>query len=73
MRTATIIGVILVVLGIVALIYQGVSYTTEQTVLDVGPLEVEAEERRTIPLPPILGALSLIGGVVLIVAGRRKG
>jgi uncharacterized membrane protein HdeD (DUF308 family) len=72
MKTATIIGIVLVVLGIVALIYQGITYTSEQTVLELGPVDVQAEERRTIPLPPILGALSLIGGVALIVAGSRK-
>ncbi|MEX2543204.1 MAG: hypothetical protein WD314_15460 [Trueperaceae bacterium] len=72
MKTATIIGIILVVLGIGALIYQGITYTSEQTVLELGPLDVEAEERRTIPLPPILGVLALVGGVVLIVAGSRK-
>jgi uncharacterized membrane protein len=72
MKTATIIGIILVVLGIVALVYQGITYTSEQTVLELGPLDVQAEERRTIPLPPILGALSLIGGIALIVAGSRK-
>lgn len=72
MKTATIIGVILVVLGVVALIYQGVSYTSEQTVFELGPVDVQAEERRTIPLPPILGALSLLGGIVLIAVGSRK-
>jgi uncharacterized membrane protein len=72
MKTATVIGIVLVVLGIVALVYQGITYTSEQTVLELGPVDVQAEERRTIPLPPILGALSLIGGVALIVAGSRK-
>lgn len=72
MKTTTIVGIILVVLGIVALVYQGITYTSEQTVLELGPLDVEAEERRMIPLPPILGVLSLVGGVVLIVAGTRK-
>lgn len=72
MKTATIIGVILVVLGIVALVYQGITYTSEETVLDVGPVDVQAEEQRTIPLPPILGALSLVGGVVLIATGSRN-
>lgn len=72
MRTATIIGLILVVLGIVALVYQGITYTSEETVLELGPLDVQAEEQRTIPLPPILGALSLVGGIVLIATGSRK-
>jgi uncharacterized membrane protein HdeD (DUF308 family) len=72
MRTATLVGILLVAVGVVALIYQGISYTTEQTVFELGPVDVRAEERRTIPLPPILGALALIGGIVLIVAGSRK-
>jgi hypothetical protein len=72
MRTATIIGILLVIVGVVALIYQGITYTSEQTVFELGPVDVQAEERRTIPLPPILGALALIGGIVLIVVGGRK-
>lgn len=72
MKAATIIGIILILLGVLALIYQGVTYTTEETLFDLGPVEVEAEERRRIPLPPILGALSLIGGIALVIAGRRK-
>lgn len=72
MRAATIIGIILILLGVLALVYQGVTYTTEQTLFNLGPVEVESEERQRIPLPPILGALSLIGGVVLVIAGRRK-
>jgi drug/metabolite transporter (DMT)-like permease len=72
MRTATIVGILLVVVGVVALIYQGITYTSEQTVFELGPVDVQAEERRRIPLPPILGALALIGGIVLIVVGSRK-
>jgi drug/metabolite transporter (DMT)-like permease len=72
MRAATIVGILLVVVGVVALIYQGITYTSEQTVFELGPLDVQAEERRRIPLPPILGALALIGGIVLIVVGSRK-
>jgi hypothetical protein len=72
MRAATIVGILLVVVGVVPLIYQGITYTSEQTVFELGPLDVQAEERRRIPLPPILGALALIGGIVLIVVGSRK-
>lgn len=72
MRAATIVGIILIAVGIVALVYQGVSYTTEQTVLELGPVDVQAEERRTIPLPPILGGLALAGGIALVIAGSRK-
>lgn len=67
-----IMGVILIVLGIVALIYGGISYTREETIIDVGPIEATAERRETIPLPPVLGALALVGGIVLMVAGSRR-
>ena len=65
------IGVLLIVLGIVALVYQGISYTTEEEILDIGPLEATAETEETIPLPPILGALALAGGVVLVAVSRK--
>lgn len=57
-----IVGILLIVLGVLAFVVQGISYTTEEEVLDVGPLEVTKEERNTIPLPPVLGALALVGG-----------
>lgn len=66
------IGVFLILLGIAAFVFQGISYTTEEKVLDVGPLEVTKEERNTLPLPPILGALALLGGVSLVALGGRK-
>jgi hypothetical protein len=71
MKTAALIGVILIVLGIVSLAYQGITYTTHKKVLDIGPIQATEEQHKTIPLPPILGALALIGGVVLVVAGRK--
>ena len=67
-----IVGILLIVLGIVALIWGGLSYTREETILDVGPIEATAERRETIPLPPVLGGLALVGGVVLLVYGSRK-
>lgn len=72
MKAATIVGIVLIVLGVVALAYQGITYTTREEVVDLGPLRVEAEEQRTIPLPPILGGLALVGGVVLVVVGTRQ-
>ena len=66
------IGIILIVLGIAALVLQGVSYTTEETVLDVGPVEVTKEKSNTIPLPPVFGAVALLGGVGLVAFGGRK-
>jgi drug/metabolite transporter (DMT)-like permease len=67
-----IIGVILIVLGIVALAYQGITYTTSEKVVDLGPLKVEAKKEKTIPLPPIVGAAAVIGGVLLLAFSRRK-
>lgn len=67
-----VLGILLVVIGIVALAYQGVTYTTHKKVLDIGPIQATREERHTLPLPPVLGALALIGGVVLIASGRRS-
>jgi uncharacterized membrane protein HdeD (DUF308 family) len=72
MKTAPLVGIILIVLGIVALAYQGITYTTHKKVLDIGPLQATEEKHHTIPLPPILGALALVGGVVLLVAGSRS-
>ncbi|HEX7002719.1 MAG TPA: hypothetical protein VF168_00840 [Trueperaceae bacterium] len=73
MRAATIVGILLVLLGIAVLVFGGFSFTQEETVLQLGPVDVEAAERETVPLPPILGAISLVGGIVLIAMGSRKG
>ncbi len=67
-----LLGIILIALGLVALAYQGFSYTTDEKVVDLGPLEVTAEKEKTIPLPPVLGGLALAGGVVLVVAAGKK-
>jgi drug/metabolite transporter (DMT)-like permease len=65
------LGVILVVFGVLALVYQGFTYTTQKKVLDVGPIQATKQEHHTVPLPPILGALALIGGVVILVSDRK--
>ncbi len=67
-----IMGIILIVLGVIALAYGGISYTKEEKVLDIGPIEATAKTRETIPLPPVLGGLALAGGVALMIAGSRK-
>lgn len=67
-----LIGVILIVLGIVALAYGGITWTDRDTVIDAGPLEVQTVEREGIPLSPILGIVSVAAGVVLVVAGGRR-
>jgi len=73
MKPKIIIAIILIVLGVVAFAYQGITYTTREKVVDLGPLQLTAEKTRTIPLPPIVGAIALVGGIVLLVIGREKG
>jgi uncharacterized membrane protein HdeD (DUF308 family) len=64
--SAKTIGVILIVLGLVALAYQGISYTTREKVVDLGPIEASKETKETIPLPPIVGIVSIVGGIFLV-------
>ena len=71
MRPLAIVGIVLIVLGAVALAYQGITYTTNEKVVDLGPLKVEAKKEKTIPLPPVLGGVAVIVGVVLLIAGSR--
>jgi hypothetical protein len=73
MRTYTLLGIILIVVGIVAFVYQGITYTTREKVVDLGPMHMTAERTRTLPLPPIVGAIALVGGIVLLVTGGKKG
>jgi uncharacterized membrane protein len=72
MKTYSLIGIILIVLGIAAFAYQGISYTTRENVVDLGPVHVTAEKTRTLPLPPIVGGIALVGGIVLLVVGSKK-
>ncbi|MBV5306684.1 MAG: DUF3185 domain-containing protein [Desulfobulbaceae bacterium] len=72
MRTTTLIAVMLIALGIVAFAYQGITYTTKEKVVDLGALQVTAETKKTLPLPPIVGAIALVGGIVLLVMGQKK-
>jgi uncharacterized membrane protein len=71
MKPLFTVGVLLIVLGIVALVYQGITYTTNEKVVDLGPLKVEKKEEKTIPLPPVLGGVALVGGIVLLLASSR--
>jgi uncharacterized membrane protein len=72
MKPMMIIGIALIVLGVAGLVFQGVSYTTREPVVDVGGLHVTAETRKTIPVPLIVGGLALAGGVAIVVAASRK-
>jgi uncharacterized membrane protein YidH (DUF202 family) len=72
MKPVAILGVVLIVLGLAALAYQGVSYTTREKVIDLGPIQATAERQKTVPLPPVLGIVAVGAGVVLVIVGVRK-
>jgi uncharacterized membrane protein len=72
MKPAMMIGILLVVLGALALAYQGFNYTRQEKVIDVGPIHATAERQEHVSVPPILGGLALVGGILLVVAGARK-
>jgi hypothetical protein len=72
MKSSAWMGIALIAIGIVSLAYQGITYTTREKVLDIGPIHATRDEDHTIPLPPIIGIVALVGGVVVLVAGQRK-
>jgi len=67
-----ILGVVLIILGVLALAYQGITYTKREKILDVGPLQATADREKTIPLPPLVGGLALAGGIALVIIGAVK-
>ena len=72
MKSGTLAGIVLIVVGVLALVYQGITYTTRENVFKLGPIEANKEERKTIPLPPVVGGIALVAGVAMVVAGSRK-
>jgi uncharacterized membrane protein len=72
MKPISLVGILLVVLGALALAYQGITYTHREKVLDLGPIHATEDKKEQIPIPPILGGLALVGGVALLVVGARK-
>ena len=72
MKLITFIGLLLIALGIGAFTYKGITYTKREKIIDIGPIEASADTRKTIPLSPLLGGLSLAGGIVLVIIGRKK-
>lgn len=72
MKPALFLGIALVVLGGLALAYQGFNYTRQEKVLDVGPIHATAEEHKHVSIPPLLGGLALVGGIFLVLVGIRK-
>lgn len=73
MKPLSLIGIVLIVLGLAALAYQGFSYTTREKVIDLGPIEATAERQKTVSLPPIFGIVAVVAGVAMVIAGSRKG
>jgi hypothetical protein len=67
-----LLGIIFIILGVLVLVYQGIRYTTHEKLIDIGSLHVTTTEKKTIPLPPIVGGIAVIAGIVLILAERRK-
>lgn len=68
----TLVGIALIVLGIVAFAYQGITYTSREKVIDIGPLQASVDTKKTIPLSPLLGGLALVGGIVLVVGAKKS-
>jgi hypothetical protein len=71
MKGTSLLGLALIVLGVIALVYQGIGYTTHKKVVDIGPIEATREEHKTIPLPPILGVIALVGGIIIVARDRK--
>jgi hypothetical protein len=69
MKPIMIIGIVLIALGVVALAYHGITYTSREKIIDIGPIQATHETKKTIPLPPILGGGALVGGIVLVIIG----
>ena len=72
MKSSSMVGVLLIIFGIVALAYQGITYTTHKKVLDIGPIQATKEEHKTIPLPPIVGGIAMVGGIALLLGGSKN-
>lgn len=72
MKPISLVGILLVVLGALALAYQGITYTHREKVLDIGPIHATKDTEEQIPLPPVLGGFALVGGIVLLIIGAKQ-
>ena len=72
MRAATVVGILLIIVGIAGLAFGGFSYTRKEKVLDLGPIQASADKKESLPVPPLLGALAIVGGVVLLASSARR-
>lgn len=71
MAARRIVGLVLIAIGLIALLWGGISWTQRKTVVDAGPLQVQADERKSIPMPPVLGGIALVAGALLLVVPAR--
>lgn len=72
MKAATIIGILLIVLGVVGFAVGGVSFTHEKKDISMGPIQVQHKQTKTVPISPVLSTLALVGGIVLVVVGAKQ-
>jgi len=72
MKPIMIVGVFLIVLGVVALVYQGITYTSRKKIIDIGPIQATHDTKKTIPLSPLVGGVALAGGIVLVIMGAKN-
>jgi len=72
MKPLALIGLLLIVVGLAGLVYQGVTYTSREPVIDIGPLHATTDRQKTLLLPPVVGITAVAGGVVLLIAGMRR-
>jgi drug/metabolite transporter (DMT)-like permease len=72
MKPAVVVGILLIIIGVAGLAFGGFSFTRKEKVLDVGPIEASADKKESLPVPPILGALAIVGGVVLLASSARR-
>ena len=71
MKPIAMLGIVLIVVGLAALVYQGVTYTSHETIVDIGPLHATADREKTLPISPVLGIAAVVGGTALLFAGMR--
>jgi uncharacterized membrane protein len=67
-----LVGIVLILLGIAAFAYQGITYTTRENVVNLGPIQASVDTKKTIPLPPLLGGFMFVGGIVLVMVGAKN-
>jgi uncharacterized membrane protein YidH (DUF202 family) len=72
MKPQSMLGLLLIAIGIIAFAYQGFTYTTREKAVDLGPIQITADKTHTVSIPPIVGAVALVAGLVLLVTGGRK-